>query len=610
MCGIAGLIGKKITNNQVFDLKKSMNHRGPDNFGEYYDSDNVHINLWHSRLSIIDLNTSSNQPFSSTDKRFIIVFNGEIYNFKEIKDKLLSLGYIFKTSSDTEVLLNSFIEWNVKCLNYLEGMFAFSIWDKDKEILFSARDRFGEKPFYYSFEKNIFAFASEIRTLRILRDYDLDLNKKDLVTFLKYQNFSFESSIEKNIKSLLPGHYLILEKNKIEVQNYWDVKNFLAEKINSNYTTLQSLKLKIIESIDKSLISDVPLGVFLSGGIDSSIITAVSSKYLNKNISTFSVCFDDSDFVDRKYARYVSELYKTNHNEIYLDLEDLPNIISKALDSVDNPTGDGINTWLVSRAVKKAGISVAISGIGADEIFGGYTTFDRLYLYNLIPKIFRNLSKSLIPDLNGDISPIKRLIKSKNIYEAYGINRTFFNDYWIKKLVINFEAKDAYADFLDANQINDQKFTAFGQTSYMELMCYMSNVLLKDGDQMSMAHSLEVRAPFLNHKVIETLQKINYNQKFKYGKSKLLLKNMFKDDFNNNFWDRPKQGFVMPWDKWMRNELRPLCEDLFEKSLKQNLFSKSGLCDLRNAFYNKKISWSRYWLVLSLTNWVDKNKVI
>ena len=609
MCGIAGLIGKTINKNLINEIKSSLNHRGPDNFGEYYNYDNDYINLWHSRLSIIDLNSESNQPFLSKNEKFVIVFNGEIYNYIELKNKLISLGYSFKTQSDTEVLLNSYIEWNVKCLNYLEGMFAFSIWDKTNNTLFAARDRFGEKPYYYFNEDNFFCFASEIRNLKILNRNNYKINEESLISYLKYQNFSFENTILKNVKSLLPGHYLIFRNNKVKIEKYWDLKRFLVQNQHLKKTSLNEFKSVLIQSVDKSLVSDVPLGVFLSGGIDSSIITSISSKYLDKKISTFSVCFDDPHYNDREYAKYVSKLYNTQHNEIFLDLKNLPETINEALSSVDNPTADGINTWLVSRAVKKAGITVAISGIGADEIFGGYSSFDRLYIYNLIPKLFKKSARVLLQNLNGDLSPIKRIIKSKNIYEAYGINRTFFNDYWIKKLIINYKSSDPYSDFLNANHNNDEKFTAFGLTSYMELICYMSNVLLKDGDQMSMAHSLEIRAPFLNHKVIESLYNIDYNQKFKFGSSKLLLRNLFKDDFNKKFWNRPKQGFIMPWNHWMRNELKPFCESLFEKSIEQNLFNSSGLHELRDAFYKNKISWSRYWLVLSLTNWLHNNKV-
>ena len=197
MCGIAGLIGKTINKNLINEIKSSLNHRGPDNFGEYYNYDNDYINLWHSRLSIIDLNSESNQPFLSKNEKFVIVFNGEIYNYIELKNKLISLGYSFKTQSDTEVLLNSYIEWNVKCLNYLEGMFAFSIWDKTNNTLFAARDRFGEKPYYYFNEDNFFCFASEIRTLKILNRNNYKINEESLISYLKYQNFSFENTILK-----------------------------------------------------------------------------------------------------------------------------------------------------------------------------------------------------------------------------------------------------------------------------------------------------------------------------------------------------------------------------------------------------------------------------
>jgi len=609
MCGIAGLIGGEPKSISISKLKQSLQHRGPDNFGEYYSNDLNSVSLWHSRLSIIDLKSESNQPFFSFDKRFVIVFNGEIYNHKKLKETLISLGYSFRTDSDTEVLLVAYIKWGVDCLQYLEGMFAFSIWDTLDHILFSARDRFGEKPFYFFNENNIFGFASEIRSLKILFNQKIILDTSTLYSYLKYQNVSFDDTLLKNFKSLLPGHYLIFKNNKIQIFSYWDLTKIFINnnKIKNTHDNLSKLKSIIINSVDKSLESDVPVGIFLSGGVDSSIITAISSKYLKKEISTFSVCFNEVGFLDRDYSRYVAKLYQTKHNEVYVDTTNLEDTIRGALKAVDNPTADGINTWLISRAVKQAGITVAISGVGADEIFGGYSTFDRLFLYNLIPKQFYRIFNFAFESYQKDSSPIYRLLKAQNIFEAYTVNRTFLNEFWIKNLLDCDSRNDLYYKFLERDKDNIKNLELFDQVSYMELMCYMSNVLLKDSDQMSMSNSMEIRSPFLNHKIIEELQNINPEEKFKFRKPKILLKNLFHEDFDYNFWKRPKQGFVMPWDKWMRNDLNSLCEELFDKALKQKIFNASGLHLLRKSFLEHKISWSRYWLVLCLTSWIDSN---
>lgn len=604
MCGIAGIVGKKLGESCVEKLEKTMNHRGPNNFGMFENFDKTPLQFFHFRLSIIDLSNLANQPFRSDCGRYIMIFNGEIYNYISIKNLLINNGFKFKTNSDTEVLLNSFLAWGVDCLNRLEGMFAFSIWDSLEENLFIARDRFGEKPLYYFFENDVFGFSSEVRSLNIIRDTHPKLKNDSLSVFLKYQTVPFEDTLIEGIYSLRPGHYLIYKNNKLSINCYWNLNNSFLNNSETGSQSIDEFKNVLINSVEKSLISDVPLGLFLSGGIDSSVLTVIAKKYLQNNISTFTVCFDDKLYRDKEFASYVSKLYKTDHHNIFFNDNEIEENVFDALNDVDHPTADGINTWIISKAVKNAGLTVAISGVGSDEIFGGYNTFQRMHLFNKYRKFYPKFISKYIQNSNK----ILDFISSDSQSIAYSYNRTFFTPNWIKKLLpTNQLLMDPYIN----NGIEFEKInhSSFNFTSYMELSCYMSNVLLRDADQMSMAHSLEIRSPFLNHKILESFQGLSNSEKYKYNLPKGILHKIFKDDFSKQFWNRPKQGFIMPWKSWLSKEIRPLADQIFDKAIEQNIFSKSGLFELKKSFENNQISWSRYWLILSFTNWVDRNNI-
>jgi asparagine synthase (glutamine-hydrolysing) len=604
MCGIAGLIGKKLEDSSIEKLRISLNHRGPDNFGQFVNYDSTEVQLFHFRLSIIDLSNLANQPFSSDCGRYTLIFNGEIYNFISIKNILIEKGYKFKTNSDTEVLLNSYIAWGYQFLERLEGMFAFSIWDNVEETLFIARDRFGEKPLYYFFENNKFGFSSELRSLNVIREIPPKLNIDFLSVYLKYQTVPFENTLINGIYSLKPGHYLVFKDRKVNIEPYWNLMGSFKQDVHKGTQSISDFKSILFNSVEKSLISDVPLGLFLSGGIDSSVLTVIAKKYLQKNINTFTVCFDEKLYKDKEYASYVSKLYKTNHHEIFFNANEIEENVFNALNDVDHPTADGINTWIISKAVKNAGLTVAISGVGSDEIFGGYNTFNRMRIFNMFNKFYPKFISKYTKNTNKYFD----FINSDSKSSAYSFNRTFFTTNWINRLLPNNKLIiDPY--LLNGMQFEKLNQPSFNFTSYMELSCYMTNVLLRDADQMSMAHSLEIRAPFLNHKVLESFQGLSKSDKYNYNTPKSVLYNIFKDDFSNHFWNRPKQGFIMPWKSWLSNEIKPLSDKIFDKAIEQNIFNRQGLHELKNSFQNDKISWSRYWLILSLTNWVDKNNI-
>jgi asparagine synthase (glutamine-hydrolysing) len=604
MCGIAGLVGKKLDDSCIDKLRISLKHRGPNNFGKFVNYDNTEIQLFHFRLSIIDLSNLANQPFTSDCGRYTLIFNGEIYNYISIKNILIEKGYKFKSNSDTEVLLYSYIAWGTSFLNLLEGMFAFSIWDNVEESLFIARDRFGEKPLYYFFDNNKFGFSSELRSLNIIREISPKLNIDSLSVYLKYQTVPFENTLINGIYCLKPGHYLVYKDKNIIIEPYWNLMDSIKQDVDKGPQSISDFKNILFSSVEKSLISDVPLGLFLSGGIDSSVLTVIAKKYLQNNISTFTVCFDDKLYKDKEFASYVSKLYNTNHHEIFFNPKQIEENVFDALNDIDHPTADGINTWIISKSVKNAGLTVAISGVGSDEIFGGYNTFKRMRIFKMVNKFYPKLISKYSKTSNKYLD----FLNSDSNSTAYSYNRTFFTNNWINTLLPNNQLIiDPYVRI--GIEFEKLHHSSFNFTSYMELSCYMTNVLLRDADQMSMAHSLEIRSPFLNHKVLESFQGLSKSDKYNYNTPKSILHNIFKDDFSKEFWNRPKQGFIMPWKSWLTNEIKPLSDKIYDKAIEQNIFNKQGLYELKKSFENNKISWSRYWLILSLTNWIDKNNI-
>jgi len=366
MCGIAGIIGISAaeSGSLIDEMTERMKHRGPD-AGATFVSDG--IALGHRRLSIIDLSTNANQPFFDISKRYIIVFNGEIYNYQEIKELL---NYSWQTTSDTEVILAAYLQWGEHCLEKLNGMFAFAIWDNLKKDLFVARDRMGVKPFYYYQSNELFVFASEIRSILAsgLVPKKLDINS--LSSFLANLAVRTPNTIIEGIQQLQPGEYGFYKDNTFKKYKYWSITNNLInlQNYNLSYTeTVQKTRHLFEEAIKSRMVADVPVGAFLSGGIDSSAIVAIMAQLSRRSIETFSITFKDKVFDESKYARYIAQQYQTNHTELLLEPNDLLKNLPEYISSMDSPTVDGINTYTISKLVAKTGIKVALSGLGGDE---------------------------------------------------------------------------------------------------------------------------------------------------------------------------------------------------------------------------------------------------
>lgn len=625
MCGINGFIPEKKFNDKKISVVKKMNaslaHRGPDNDGIWNDND---LCLGHRRLSIIDLSAESNQPFFSSDKRYVIVYNGELYNYRELKLELQrsSQGsnaqpYFFKTSSDTEVILAAYIRWGNKCLDFFNGMYAFAIYDTQEKKLLIARDRLGVKPLYYYFGDEGFIFSSEIRPIIHSGIKTFSLNKEVIAEYAMYQTVLAPNTIIKGVKMLMPGHLLEFENGKASLSHYYSVNKISTQDL-SYKETCDKVNELLTLSVQRRLVADVPFGAFLSGGIDSSAVVGLMSKVSSEKIQTFNVSFDESEFSEAKYAKLIAKKFNTQHHEIKLTPNDFLKQLPEALVATDHPSGDGANTYIVSKATKNAGITMALSGIGGDELFAGYDVFKRMNelrkksWLNAVPQIARKTAGFVIQKQKRSVSgnKINELLSQEkiNFNSAYPLSRSLFTLKELSALLKNSNPFSQIEKIISSVPQNENHLLS--AVSVAEINTYLQNVLLRDTDQMSMSVALEVREPFLDYKLVEFVLGVNDEQKFPHTPKKLLTDSL-GDLLPNEIVNRPKMGFTLPWKHWLKNELKDFCEkNIFEFS-EYDFCNKDEIQNLWKRFLNndQTVTWSRIWHLVVLNNWIKENKI-
>ena len=627
MCGINGFISDKFSSEELLPIVRKMNatlaHRGPDNEGIWQDDN---ICFGHRRLSIIDLSEEGNQPFFSNDKRYVIIYNGELYNYKELKLDLQRTThgsdvtpYFFKTSSDTEVILAAYIRWGNKCLDYFNGMYAFAIYDTVEKKLIIARDRIGVKPLYYFFGDEGLIFSSEIRPIIHSGIKSFSLNKEVIAEYAMYQTVFAPNTIIKGVKTLMPGHLLEYENGKASIKKYYFLNKISDDSKNLSYKEICKNVYNLLgQSVQRRLVADVPFGAFLSGGIDSSVIVGLMSEVSSEKIQTFNISFNETEFSESKYARQIAKKFNTQHHEIKLSPEDFLKQLPEALAATDHPSGDGPNTYIVSKATKNAGITMALSGIGGDELFAGYDVFKRMVelqtksWLNAVPQFARNAAGYAIQKQKKSVSgnKIQELLSQPKIDfgSAYPLNRSLFTEKELGKLIRHANPFSTIQRIIsEVPQIENHLLSA---VSIGEINTYLQNTLLRDTDQMSMAVALEVREPFLDYTLIEFVLGINDESKYPYSPKKLLvdsLGNLLPTEIVN----RPKMGFTLPWQHWLKNELKNFCEENILALEDKKLFIEGSLADLWQRFLkgDKMITWSRIWHLIILNNWMDTNKI-
>lgn len=619
MCGICGKINfdknKKIELNELKLMTDSIIHRGPDDEGFYIDSN---VGLGFRRLSIIDLSTG-HQPLANEDDSVWVIFNGEIYNFQELRDNLIKQGHSFKTKTDTEVIVHMYEQYGKRCVEFFRGMFAFVIYDSNKKLLFGARDRFGIKPFYYHFSKSSFAFGSEIKSLLKDKEISREINLSALDSFFTYGYTADDLSIYKSIKKLKPAHYLEIDikKHDLKIEKYWDV-NFEPDYSKTEEEWCEEIDDVLSESVKLRLISDVPLGAFLSGGIDSSSVVALMTKYSNSPVKTFSIGFKEQGFNELQYAREIAEKYNTEHHEKIIEPESI-DLLPKLVDAYDEPFADSsaIPTYYVSKFAREY-VTVALSGDGGDELFAGYNNFPEIRNYkrfNILPDGFNKLFWGKIHDSIPLESKGKgftyRLSKNKDNVAAYFSlytqteRRNLYNkDVWNE---VNKNLTEKYKE----NLLHESKSKEFiGKLQELFIHTYLVDDILTKVDRASMQNSLEVRVPILDHKFAELTFKIPAGLKLKGKEKKYIFKKAMKKYLPENILTHKKQGFTIPLNVWFRNDLKEYINDRLLNG-SNNLspyIDKSYLYKLvnGNAKGSRNLTW-KIWPLLFLDVWLEKN---
>jgi asparagine synthase (glutamine-hydrolysing) len=607
MCGINGIISLKnetLDANKVAAMNEVINHRGPDYSGVYA---NENVALGHVRLSIIDLSNAGNQPMISADGNVVLAFNGEIYNFKKLKQQL---DYPFITQTDSEVLIAAYLKWGSDMCKYLEGMFAFVIYDKLKQQIIIARDRLGIKPLYFYNNQSHFVFSSEIRGVLESGIVQRKLNSDLIPMYFTLGSVCGESTLVEDVKLMPPGSIMQIANGVVSTSFYWKL-NEVSEKFTSGYAECKNeVRRLFFEAIEKRLVADVPFGAFLSGGIDSTAVTAVMSKISDKPIHTFNVNFDESEFSESKYAKIVAEKFNTIHTEINLKPSIFLEEIDAILKSYDHPSNDGANTYIVSKATKEAGITMALSGLGGDEVFGGYPVFRKhdavLKRLSRIPYPLRliiiNYLKKYPTVRNKKLSELlsARNIDLPSVYASFRKLCSQQDLEYLLKLSFKF---DPNKFFLGKSN------HSFSEISEAETYYYMQPVLLRDADQMSMAHALEIRVPFLDHALVEYVHQVPDSFKYKAQYPKSLLVDALQDLLPQDIIFRKKMGFVLPWEKWMKKELNYLVTNAIKDG--GSFINKSQWELAYHDFCAGKnnLNWNIFWSLVTLTQWMKNNQV-
>jgi len=637
MCGILGAVGApdEVREECLLRGLTGLAHRGPDDCGWHVirqgGPEPTSIFLGNRRLAILDLSPAGHQPMQDHDTGSWIIYNGEIYNFREIRSELASYGISFNTQSDTEVILKAYGKWGAGCVDYFRGMFAIAIWDVRTRGLFLARDRFGEKPLYYFHRDGLFLFASEVRSLLQTGLVARQLDEVGLTEYLRYGSVSTPDTLVRGIRSLPPAHCLLLKDGETKLGKYWDLDSAERDLAASrpvrhiDAETVVELRTLLEDAILLRTVSDVPVGIFLSGGIDSSSLVALlSRKHLN--LSTFSVVFKELDYSEAKYSRSISTRFGTDHHEIEMSSRAVMTSLPQIIGAMDQPTVDGVNTYIISRETRRMGYKVALSGLGADEIFGGYETF------RTVPRMerFAWCAGTINSKLRHMLASIIRVAISKgrpgaeklavliegdaSIPHPYALARMLFMPRQLRQLGLVSVGMDVHAASAPLADILKwaERFDPINRTSYLELRHYMPNTLLRDSDFMSMAHGLELRVPFIDHKLAEFLFRIPGASKLERGLPKWLLIAAVQGllpqrELPEHVVNRPKRGFTFPFELWLKKEMRQDMEDVLLDT-STNLLTgvdRKFVATVWNDFLAGKATWSRPWSLYVLKRWVD-----
>ena len=631
MCRIAAIIdfNKTLTykvEDTVDAMKDSMQKGGPDDEGIFIEqSKNYTLAFGHRRLSIIDLSPCGHQPMFSADKNVTIIFNGEIYNYLEIKKELLQIGYVFNTHSDTEVIIQAYQAWGIKCVDKFIGMFAFVLFDKNKQQVYALRDRAGVKPLYYYHHENLFLFASELKSFHQHPNFKREINTDAVAFYLQLSYIPAPYSIFKNTYKILPGHYLCIDMQKQSSvdHTYWNAIDFYRQPtikdISSNEIVEQTENI-LKSACNYRMVADVPVGVFLSGGYDSSLVTALLQKDTTQKIKTFSIGFNEKQFNEASFAKKVAEHLGTDHTEFYCTQKDALEIIPLLPEIYDEPFGDSsaIPTTLVSKIARQS-VKVSLSADGGDELFGGYEKYSAVIgikqKMKSMPATFSKIAGSFIDKINPEFffenvpfvkrsAKLARMLQSSNMKEMmywFDCGNTSAELKYLINTPYNPPNKSLYTGIESSDEINSMLA--------IDYVTYLPGDILTKVDRATMSVGLEGREPLIDHRLLEWMGQIPGDIKIKKGEKKSILKDIVHQYIPKQIMDRKKMGFGVPIDIWFKKELK----DYFNIYLSAAALQKHNLFNIENIEKKKKAYFKgndrlvpELWNLLMFQMWFEK----
>jgi asparagine synthase (glutamine-hydrolysing) len=619
MCGILGIVSADAfvhessswatTSETAFEtappaFKRALDtlaRRGPDDHGIYHTPG---VTLGQRRLAIVDLSHEGHQPMISADGRFVIVFNGEVYNFRELRRDLERAGVKLRSDCDTEVILELFAREGARCVERFRGMFALAIWDKRERELFLLRDRMGIKPLYYTLSAGTLAFASEVKALRTLGAAAGGIHPGALANFLIWGSVPSPQGLVEGVLSLAPGHWARFKGGELEREQYWDIPRGEVH-YRSRDEALEALRPALQESVALRCIADVPLGAFLSGGIDSSAIVSLMRSVGQRDLRTFSMTFPGTELDESRYAGEIARIYETHHTAAPIDAGIVKAALADFFDVLDQPTCDGVNTYLVSRFAKQAGLTVALSGLGGDELFGGYPSFTRAQRIGpwatRVPQPGRTLVSSFA-SLHPRLAKLEAFrFPGDAMGQMYLASRGLFAPNQALALLSPGYRSRAQPEPLSGLPV-DPDASPFHATMRLELRRYMHDQLLRDSDVFGMAHALEIRVPLIDHKVVEIVARTPAEVVLA-GTQKALLRDALPQPLPALCTDRKKMGFTFPFDRWMRTSLREEIESELLACRAGDPLWQPGVEAVWQQFLAGRVHWSRPWSLYVLRRW-------
>ena len=621
MCGIAGAFAAGPVAEGVLLMTNAIHHRGPDDVG-IADLPSIGGTaggtFGHRRLSILDLSMAGHQPMFSRDRRYCLTYNGEIYNYRELRAELERAGITVQSTGDTEVLLAAWQHFGADALRKLRGMFVMAVWDTAQRRGYLMRDEFGIKPLYYAERNGTVLFASEVRALLASGRIPRMLSEEAVETYLATGSVSEPLTIIDGIRAVPPGCVLEILADDVEAR-ITGVSRFAAPFVDASEQranedeAVAGLRAAMSDSVAHHLISDVPVGLFLSGGLDSSSVVALASQVSDTTIDTFTVTFGDSDYSEAEPAREVAHRFSTRHHEILLSASDLLNALPDVFDAMDQPSLDGLNTFIVSRAVRAHGIKVVLSGLGGDELFAGYPSFRRASSLASLWRLPANLRKLAGSARFGDarFQKVSEVLGQETpAFGAYLASRTLFGRERVRALTGRLRGNGGEQDRFVEEHSGD--LSLLQQVSFYEMTGYMRNTLLRDSDVFSMAHGLELRVPLVDREVARAALSAPDSLKLKRGSSKPLLVQALGDLLPKSLLQRPKQGFTLPFQHWMKDELFGEVDSVLGSSQADQVgLGRAGVRGVWSDFQRGRsgMNWSRPWALYTLLRWAHRNDV-